>query len=86
MLADIELQVALPAAKSVPDDAVVDTGREQIVFVEREAGVFERRLVETGAHADGLVQITRGLNAGEKVAVGANFLLDSDTRLRAGHD
>jgi hypothetical protein len=35
---------------------------------------------------DGQVQITRGLEPGESVALGANFLLDSDSRLRLGHD
>jgi len=48
-------------------------------------GHFERRTVKTGIRFDHSIQITRGLQAGEKAALGANFLLDSDTPLRPGH-
>ena len=86
MLVDVDLEVDLPASLMVPDDAVVDTGRARMVFVSRGEGAFEPRPVETGWRFDGKVQITSGLKAGERVALGANFLLDSDTRLRSGHD
>jgi len=46
-------------------------------------GRFEPRQVETGARTDGRAAILSGLRAGEKVAVRANFLLDSESKLRA---
>jgi Cu(I)/Ag(I) efflux system membrane fusion protein len=85
MLADVEIALDLPESLTLPDDAVVETGRARIVFVA-SGGRYAPRQVETGWRMDGQVQITRGLEPGESVALGANFLLDSDSRLRLGHD
>jgi Cu(I)/Ag(I) efflux system membrane fusion protein len=84
MLVDLELRVPAPAAVSAPAEAVLDNGRKKIVLVGLGDGYFEPRQVATGLRFDGSVHITRGLHAGEKVALGANFLLDSDTTLRLG--
>lgn len=84
MVVDVELGAPVPPGVSVPAEAVLDNGRRKIVFVGRGDGYFEPRQVETGLRFDDLVQITRGLQAGESVALGANFLLDSDTTLWLG--
>ena len=67
----------------VPDSALIDTGVRQIVFVDAGDGSFEPREVKVGVRGDGKAQILSGVKAGEKVAVGANFLLDSESKLRA---
>jgi len=67
----------------IPDSALIDTGLRQIVFVDAADGTFEPREVKVGVRGDGKAQILSGLKAGEKVAVGANFLLDSESKLRA---
>jgi membrane fusion protein, copper/silver efflux system len=85
MLADVELELDLPSSITVPDDAVVETGRGKLVFVAA-AGRFAPRPVETGWRMEGQIQVTQGLREGEKVALGAAFLIDSDTRLRPAHD
>jgi len=46
-------------------------------------GRFEPRLVKAGVRAGGKTQILSGLVAGERVVTGANFLLDSESRLQA---
>jgi len=66
----------------VPDSAVLDSGTRQLVFVESAPGRFELREVAVGLRADGRAAIASGLSAGERVATSANFLLDSETRLR----
>ncbi|MFY9821300.1 MAG: efflux RND transporter periplasmic adaptor subunit, partial [Thermoanaerobaculia bacterium] len=66
----------------VPDSAVIDTGVRQLVFVEK-GGSFEPRDVRVGSRSDGKAVILSGVAAGERVAVRANFLLDSESRLRA---
>jgi len=68
---------------SVPEDAVIDTGLRQVVFVEKEGGRFEPRLVKTGEHGGGRVEILQGVTAGEKVVTQANFLIDSESRFQA---
>ena len=66
----------------IPDSAVLDTGVRQVVFVEK-GGAFAPREVRVGSRGDGRALILSGLAAGERVAVRANFLLDSESRLRA---
>jgi hypothetical protein len=48
MFVDVDLPITLPPAIAVPVEAVLDSGREKIVFVERGTGVFEARVVRTG--------------------------------------
>jgi len=67
----------------IPDSALIETGVRVIAFVDAGNGSFEPREVKVGARGDGKAQILSGVQAGEKVAVGANFLLDSESKLRA---
>jgi Cu(I)/Ag(I) efflux system membrane fusion protein len=67
----------------IPREALVDTGEHQYVFVAKDAGRFEPRLIRAGAVSGDKVQILQGLNAGEVVVTTANFLIDSESRLRA---
>jgi Cu(I)/Ag(I) efflux system membrane fusion protein len=83
MFVDVELEVGLGEGITVPDSAVLDSGLRKLVFVETEPGRFEPRDVETGERSDGRIAIARGVEAGEKVATRANFLLDAESRLRA---
>ena len=82
MFVDVTLLVAMPPAIAVPADAIVDSGHMRTVFVEKSAGVFEPREVETGRRAGGRVEIVKGLAAGERVAVAGTFVLDAERRLR----
>jgi multidrug efflux pump subunit AcrA (membrane-fusion protein) len=82
MFVNVELGGAGDAGVLVPDSAILDSGTRSIVFVERSPGEFEAREVRTGARADGHAVIRSGLEEGERVAIAANFLLDSESRLR----
>ena len=81
MLVDVELPSHLPAGLTVPLDALVDSGARARVYVERTAGVFEPREVETGWRTADRVEIVKGLQAGERVVASATFLIDSESRL-----
>lgn len=83
MYVDVELPVAMPAGLTVPQDAVLDSGREQRVFVERSSGVFEPRQVQTGWRSGDRVQIVHGLAEGERVVAAGTFLVDSESRLKS---
>jgi Cu(I)/Ag(I) efflux system membrane fusion protein len=77
--------VALPPAEGLvaPREAVVDTGAEQYLFVALDGGRFEPRRVKLGARAADRVQILEGVAEGETVVTTANFLIDSESRLRS---
>ena len=82
MFVNVALRVALPPAIAVPVDAVIARGVKKIMFVERAAGRFEPREVETGWVFGGRVEIVNGLAAGDRVVVDGTFLIDAETRLR----
>lgn len=82
MFFNVKLQVDLGRQVVVPEDAVLDTGTEQYVFVDKGDGYFEPRPVKLGAEAGGYFAIQSGLKAGERVVTAANFILDSESRLK----
>jgi len=82
MFLTVELGTDSEAGIVIPDSAVLDSGTRQLVFVESAPGRFEARDVAVGLRADGRAVVRSGLAAGERVASAANFLLDSETRLR----
>ncbi len=79
---DVELHLDPPAAITVPADAVVDSGRHKIVYVERASSEFEPREIETGWRMGDRVQVTKGLEPGERVVTSGNFLIDSEARMK----
>jgi RND family efflux transporter MFP subunit len=83
MFADVVAQLEKREGIVVPDSAVLDSGLRQIAFVERQTGIFEPREVRVVTRSDGKALIASGIREGERVAVRANFLLDSESRLRA---
>ena len=83
MYAGVILQQPQGASVAVPDSAVMNTGTRSVVFVARGNGTFEPRQVMTGAKADGFYAIRSGVQPGERVVVDANFLVDSESRLKS---
>jgi RND family efflux transporter MFP subunit len=82
MFVDVELPVSGSTGLTVPQDAVIDSGLEQRVFVERSTGVFEPRRVQIGWRSGDRVEIVDGLKEGERVVVEGTFLVDSESRLK----
>jgi Cu(I)/Ag(I) efflux system membrane fusion protein len=80
-----ELRVALGRGLAVPESAVIRTGTRSIVFVTHGEHVehLMPREVKLGPLVGDRYRVDEGLEAGERVAVGAQFLLDSESRLRA---
>lgn len=84
MFANVTIQ-ATPRAKalSVPREALIRTGAEQRAIVALGDGRFEARPVETGIEAADRLEIRSGLKQGEQVVTSAQFLLDSESSVRA---
>lgn len=70
-------------ALSIPAEAVLHSGEKTTVFVALEGGKFEPRTVKTGLQdQDGNMQVIQGLLEGERVVTSAQFMLDSESKLR----
>ncbi len=85
MFANVQIEAASAGAPvvTVPDSAVLDSGTRQAVLVAAGEGRFQPRKVMLGMHGDGWVQVVDGVKPGERVVVGANFLIDAESNLRA---
>lgn len=68
---------------TVPDSAVIDSGTRQVVLVRLAEGRFEPRTVTLGSRSDNHVEVLGGIAVGEEVVTSANFLLDSESNLKA---
>jgi RND family efflux transporter MFP subunit len=83
MYANVELKIDYGRSVVVPEDAVMDSGAEQTVFVAHDGGYFEPRRVTLGAKVDNDYIVLGGLKAGESVVTSANFLIDSESKLKS---
>ncbi|MBL8206204.1 MAG: efflux RND transporter periplasmic adaptor subunit, partial [Blastocatellia bacterium] len=83
MYANVELSIDYGKRLVVPQEAVLDSGAEQTVFVAHEGGYFEPRKVQLGAKVDNNIVVLSGLKAGERVVTSANFLIDSESKLKS---
>jgi len=83
MFANVELRAELGGRLSVPKDAVLQSGKRNIVFVNSEDGAFEPREVELGLELPDRWEITKGIAAGENVLAAANFFVDAESKLKA---
>jgi len=68
---------------AVPDSAVIDSGTRQLVLISKGEGRFEPRVIKTGRHGDGYVEVLEGVKEGEEVVTSATFLIDAESNLRA---
>ncbi len=83
MFVDVTQPVELGPALTVPRSAVLDSGSRKMVFIDKGEGNLEARKVTTGWSYAGRVEILEGLKEGDEVVTSGNFLLDSESRMRA---
>jgi Cu(I)/Ag(I) efflux system membrane fusion protein len=84
MYADVEIEAGAPnPVVAVLSSAVVDTGDRQVVFIDKGDGKFEPKDVTLGVRGEEKTEITKGVAAGDKVVVSANFLLDAESNLNS---
>ncbi len=66
----------------LPSDALIRTGRRNVVMLAEDGGRFRPAEVEVGREADGQVEILSGLQANQRVVRSGQFLIDSEASLR----
>jgi membrane fusion protein, copper/silver efflux system len=67
----------------VPSEAVIQTGKRSVVVTALGDGRFASVDVELGLDSNGQTEIRKGLQAGQKVVVSGQFLVDSEANLKA---
>jgi Cu(I)/Ag(I) efflux system membrane fusion protein len=79
---DIETGEAA-ATVSIPESAVLDSGKRQVALVDLGSGLFEPREIRLGGRGDGYVEVLEGIGEGERVVVDGNFLIDAESNFKA---
>lgn len=81
----VNVSIAAPIGSvlAVPEDAVLDTGLRSIVFVDIGDGHFEPREVSLGEKVGAYYVVRSGIKLGDTVVTSANFLIDSESQLKA---
>jgi RND family efflux transporter MFP subunit len=83
MFANATIQIDAGEVLAIPRAAIFATGAAQIVFVDKGQGLFEPRAVVLGMEAEEMVEVKSGIAEGERVVTSGNFLIDSESRLKA---
>jgi Cu(I)/Ag(I) efflux system membrane fusion protein/cobalt-zinc-cadmium efflux system membrane fusion protein len=83
MFVNVSLDVNLGKQLAIPVSGVLQSGSRQIVFVDRGSGYLEPRQVQLGPQANDEYIVLKGLRAGERIVISANFLIDSESQLQA---
>lgn len=83
MYVNLELKIPLGQRLVVPKNAILLTGERSVIFIYHGEGKIEWRDVQIGARSDDLVEIIQGIKEGDEIITSANFLIDSESQLKA---
>jgi RND family efflux transporter MFP subunit len=88
MYANVKLESKIAdSAIVIPADAVIRSGVRNIIIVSKPGGVFEPRDVKIGLDTgDGYLQILEGAKEDEEIITSAQFLIDSESKLKEAID
>tara|TARA_B110001454_G_scaffold219192_1_gene251143 strand:+ start:25838 stop:26671 length:834 start_codon:yes stop_codon:yes gene_type:complete len=83
---DGEIQSKEKNQITVPEDAVLHTGKGSLVYVFTSDNNLKPVSVTLGKRASSKeYQILSGLNEGDVISTGPNFLIDSEAKIRGAH-
>jgi RND family efflux transporter MFP subunit len=84
MFVKIKLNTFASQTLAVPKNAVIRTGEKNIVYMEKEKGVYVPRAVNILYEQDGYYAVTGDIKEGDKVVSSGGFLIDSETQIQQG--
>jgi len=75
------VELDTPSVLAVPRSAVIETGHEAVVYIDRGGGVYQPAVVQTGRRGAALAEILSGLKVGDRVVTNGNLLIDGQAEL-----
>lgn len=82
-MVELKSQLNNTEVLAVPNSAIIEGGAHNIVLIQRGEGLFEPKKVELGLRADDYTEVRSGLDLNDAVVTRANFLIDSESNLKA---
>jgi len=83
MYGDASLQYSLGEMLGIPAEAVMFSGKHAYAFKDGGDGHLIPTRIQVGTRADGWYEVIDGLEEGDRIVVSANFLVDSESSLKA---
>ena len=83
MYVDAKIFADLGQKLAIPEEAVINTGERTLAFVVTEGGRYDPRELKLGQEAEGYYEVISGVSEGERVVTSANFLIDSESKLKS---
>lgn len=84
MFANVVIKGKVLGVKPViPENAVIRSGRKDIIILALGEGKFKPQEITLGGYSDGYYQVLNGLTEGNEIVTSAQFLIDSESNLRA---
>jgi len=84
MYAMMNVQVNLGRRLVVPEEAVIYSGEQRIVFVDLGDGRLQPKKIRTGIRNNDMIEVVEGLNWGDKIIVSGNFLIAAESKFKSG--
>jgi Cu(I)/Ag(I) efflux system membrane fusion protein len=81
LYADGKIELEAPAVLTVARSAVIETGADAVVYIDREGGAYEHTVIKTGRRGDSLVEVLSGLREGDAVVTNGNLLIDGQAEM-----
>jgi Cu(I)/Ag(I) efflux system membrane fusion protein len=81
LYADGVIELESPSVLTVPRSAVIQTGPEAVVYVDKTGGAYEHTVLKTGRRGDTLVEVLSGLKEGDQVVTNGNLLIDGQAEM-----
>lgn len=82
--ATMNLQADLGRRKVIPEQAVIYSGKQRVVFIDLGNGRLLPRKIKTGVRNEGLIEVLDGLDYGDIVVTSGNFLIAAESKLKSG--
>jgi Cu(I)/Ag(I) efflux system membrane fusion protein len=84
MFANVNIEADLGKRLVVPEEAVLYSGEQRIVFIDLGDGRLQPRKIKTGVQTERWIEVTEGLNEDDQVVTSGNFLIASESKLKSG--
>lgn len=77
-----EVEIKLPDRIAIPESSVLHTGQGDLVYVVDKNDKLSSRKIKVGLKTSSYYEVLAGLNIGETISSGPNFLIDSEAKIR----
>lgn len=80
------VEIQLQDRLAIPESSVLHTGNGDLVYLFNESGSLTPKNVRLGIKTEGFYEVISGLNEGDEISSGPNFLIDSEAKIRGAND